>query len=56
MPRSCKIPCAWHEVRRVHAWSSWWWVITINGILSAYIAPRFWSQATFSDRDNVDET
>ena len=30
-------------------------VITIVGILSAYIAPRFWSQQTFSDRGYVDE-
>jgi MSHA pilin protein MshC len=30
-------------------------VITITGILSAYIAPRFWSQQTFSDRGYVDE-
>jgi MSHA pilin protein MshC len=30
-------------------------VITITGILSAYIAPRFWTQQTFSDRGYVDE-
>jgi prepilin-type N-terminal cleavage/methylation domain-containing protein len=30
-------------------------VITIAGILAAYIAPRFWSQQTFSDRGYVDE-
>jgi len=30
-------------------------VITIAGILSAYIAPRFWTQQTFSDRGYVDE-
>jgi MSHA pilin protein MshC len=30
-------------------------VITIIGILSAYMAPRFWTQQTFSDRGYVDE-
>jgi MSHA pilin protein MshC len=30
-------------------------VITIAGILAAYIAPRFWTQQTFSDRGYVDE-
>jgi prepilin-type N-terminal cleavage/methylation domain-containing protein len=30
-------------------------VITITGIMAAYIAPRFWSQQTFSDRGYVDE-
>lgn len=30
-------------------------VITITGILAAYIAPRFWTQQTFSDRGYVDE-
>jgi prepilin-type N-terminal cleavage/methylation domain-containing protein len=30
-------------------------VITIVGILAAYIAPRFWNQQTFSDRGYVDE-
>jgi prepilin-type N-terminal cleavage/methylation domain-containing protein len=30
-------------------------VISIAGILAAYIAPRFWSQQTFSDRGYVDE-
>jgi MSHA pilin protein MshC len=30
-------------------------VITIVGILAAYIAPRFWTQQTFSDRAYVDE-
>ena len=30
-------------------------VITITGILSAYIAPRFWTQQSFSDRGYVDE-
>ncbi len=30
-------------------------VITITGILAAYIAPRFWNQQTFSDRGYVDE-
>jgi MSHA pilin protein MshC len=30
-------------------------VITITGIMAAYIAPRFWSQQTYSDRGYVDE-
>jgi MSHA pilin protein MshC len=30
-------------------------VITITGILAAYIAPRFWTRQTFSDRGYVDE-
>jgi MSHA pilin protein MshC len=30
-------------------------VISIAGILAAYIAPRFWTQQTFSDRGYVDE-
>jgi MSHA pilin protein MshC len=30
-------------------------VITVAGILAAYIAPRFWNQQTFSDRGYVDE-
>jgi prepilin-type N-terminal cleavage/methylation domain-containing protein len=30
-------------------------VITITGIMAAYIAPRFWTQQTFSDRGYVDE-
>jgi MSHA pilin protein MshC len=30
-------------------------VIGIAGILAAYIAPRFWSQQTFSDRGYIDE-
>jgi MSHA pilin protein MshC len=30
-------------------------VIMITGILAAYIAPRFWTQQTFSDRGYVDE-
>jgi MSHA pilin protein MshC len=30
-------------------------VITIAGVLAAYIAPRFWSQQAFSDRGYVDE-
>jgi prepilin-type N-terminal cleavage/methylation domain-containing protein len=30
-------------------------VITILGVLAAYVAPRFWSQQTFSDRGYVDE-
>lgn len=30
-------------------------VITITGILAAYVAPRFWSQQTFSDRGYIDE-
>jgi prepilin-type N-terminal cleavage/methylation domain-containing protein len=30
-------------------------VITITGILAAYIAPRFWTQQAFSDRGYVDE-
>src|ERR1700689_1431088 len=30
-------------------------VITINGIMAAYMAPRFWTQQTFSDRGYVDE-
>jgi prepilin-type N-terminal cleavage/methylation domain-containing protein len=30
-------------------------VITIAGILAAYMAPRFWTQQTFSDRAYVDE-
>jgi MSHA pilin protein MshC len=30
-------------------------VITIVGVLAAFVAPRFWSQQTFSDRGYVDE-
>jgi MSHA pilin protein MshC len=30
-------------------------VMTIAGILAAYIAPRFWSQQVFSDRGYADE-
>jgi prepilin-type N-terminal cleavage/methylation domain-containing protein len=30
-------------------------VITITGIMAAYIAPRFWTQQTFADRGYVDE-
>jgi MSHA pilin protein MshC len=30
-------------------------VMTVAGILAAYIAPRFWNQQTFSDRGYVDE-
>jgi MSHA pilin protein MshC len=30
-------------------------VISIAGIMAAYIAPRFWTQQTFSDRGYVDE-
>jgi prepilin-type N-terminal cleavage/methylation domain-containing protein len=30
-------------------------VIAVAGILSAYIAPRFWTQQTFSDRGYADE-
>jgi len=30
-------------------------VISIAGILGAYIAPRFWTQQTFADRGYVDE-
>jgi MSHA pilin protein MshC len=30
-------------------------VITITGIMAAYIAPRFWTQQTYSDRGYVDE-
>jgi prepilin-type N-terminal cleavage/methylation domain-containing protein len=30
-------------------------VITITGILAAYMAPRFWTQQTFADRGYVDE-
>jgi MSHA pilin protein MshC len=30
-------------------------VMSIAGVLAAYIAPRFWSQQTFSDRAYVDE-
>jgi len=30
-------------------------VISIAGVLAAYIAPRFWTQQTFSDRGYVDE-
>lgn len=30
-------------------------VITITGIMAAYIAPRFWTQQTFSGRGYVDE-
>lgn len=30
-------------------------VITVAGILAAYIAPRFWTQQTFSDRGYADE-
>jgi MSHA pilin protein MshC len=30
-------------------------VITIAGVLAAYVAPRFWSQQAFSDRGYVDE-
>ena len=30
-------------------------VITIVGILAAYVAPRFWTQQIFSDRGYVDE-
>jgi MSHA pilin protein MshC len=30
-------------------------VISIAGILAAYIAPRFWTQQTFADRGYVDE-
>jgi MSHA pilin protein MshC len=30
-------------------------VLSVAGVLAAYIAPRFWSQQTFSDRGYVDE-
>ena len=30
-------------------------VITIAGVLAAYVAPRFWTQQTFADRGYVDE-
>jgi prepilin-type N-terminal cleavage/methylation domain-containing protein len=30
-------------------------VLTVAGVMAAYIAPRFWNQQTFSDRGYVDE-
>ena len=30
-------------------------VMTIAGVLAAYVAPRFWDQQTFSDRGYADE-
>jgi len=30
-------------------------VLTVAGVLAAYVAPRFWTQQTFSDRSYADE-
>ena len=55
MRRSATLPRARRGLGGVTRWSSSWSSSAIAGVLAAFIAPRFWTQQTFSDRGYADE-